>query len=238
MPRWIFFPSLDLYLVEAPAKAGHHGNCKGGLEGLVRELHPLGGDHEAFVVSSGGNLDFNIAKVQLKSSWCNSPLFLRMKPELSLMIPHAISLKTFITTSENCNISNNSWVSHRLDICSLRFSIQAQNTIQNWHRHLALQSQLDCSQSHSPIEFALRLPQSCCTMTVGIAVPALACQVSARRSHTFIFREKRSPNWMLAWAQAAALCDKGSVWEGVWVLNCAVGQIQNFTFRTTGPKPQ
>ena len=61
MPRWIFFPSLDLYLVEAPAKAGHHGNCKGGLEGLVRELHPLGGDHEAFVVSSGGNLDFNIA---------------------------------------------------------------------------------------------------------------------------------------------------------------------------------
>ena len=54
--------------MEAPAKAGHHGNCKCGLEGLVRELHPLGGDHEAFVVSSGGNLDFNIAKVQLKSS--------------------------------------------------------------------------------------------------------------------------------------------------------------------------
>ena len=34
----------------------------------VRELHPLGGDHEAFVVSGGVNLDFNIAKVQLKSS--------------------------------------------------------------------------------------------------------------------------------------------------------------------------
>ena len=94
------------------------GSCQGwpswqlqGWQGLVRELHPLGGDHEAFVVSGGANLDFNIAKVQLKSSWCNSPLFLRMKLDLSLMIPHAISLKTFITTSENCNISNNSWAS-------------------------------------------------------------------------------------------------------------------------------
>ena len=54
--------------MEAPAKAGHHGNCKGGLEGLVRELHPLNGDHKAFVVSGGANLDFNVAKVQLKSS--------------------------------------------------------------------------------------------------------------------------------------------------------------------------
>ena len=35
---------------------------------LVRQLHLLGGDHEAFVVSGGVNLDFNIAKVQLKSS--------------------------------------------------------------------------------------------------------------------------------------------------------------------------
>ena len=38
---------------------------------LVRQLHLLGGDHEAFVVSGGPirlNLDFNIAKVQLKSS--------------------------------------------------------------------------------------------------------------------------------------------------------------------------
>ena len=35
---------------------------------LVRQLHLLGGDHEAFVVSGDPNLDFNIAKVQLKSS--------------------------------------------------------------------------------------------------------------------------------------------------------------------------
>ena len=71
---------------------------------LVRQLHLLGGDHEAFVVSGGPirlNLDFNIAKVQLKSSGCNSPLFLRRKQELSLMIPHAISEETFMTTSEN-----------------------------------------------------------------------------------------------------------------------------------------
>ena len=57
-----------LHNVEAPAETGFHGDGKGGLEGLVRELHPLGGDHEAFVVSGGANLDFNIAKVQLKSS--------------------------------------------------------------------------------------------------------------------------------------------------------------------------
>ena len=43
--------------MEAPAKAGYHDNCKGGLEGLV------GGDHEAFIVGGGANLDFNIAKV-------------------------------------------------------------------------------------------------------------------------------------------------------------------------------
>ena len=34
---------------------------------LVGQLHFLGGDHKAFVVSGGPNLDFNIAKVQLKS---------------------------------------------------------------------------------------------------------------------------------------------------------------------------
>ena len=138
------------------------GSCQGWAswqlqrwQRLVRELHPLGGDHEAFVVSGGVNLDFNIAKVQLKSSWCNSPHFLRMKPELSLMIPHAISQKTFITTSENCNICNNSWVSHRLDICSLPGAFRAQSTTPNRYihlalksqQHLALQSQLDRSQS-------------------------------------------------------------------------------------------
>ena len=33
--------------MEAPVDAGHHGDCKGGLEGLVGQLR---GDHEAFVV--------------------------------------------------------------------------------------------------------------------------------------------------------------------------------------------
>ena len=69
--------------VEAPAKARHHDNCKGGLEGMVGQLHHLGGDHEAFVVGSGANLDFNIAKVQPKSSCCNSLLFLRLKLDWS-----------------------------------------------------------------------------------------------------------------------------------------------------------
>ena len=54
------FPSFDLYLAEAPAKVAH-GNCNGGLEGLAGQLHLFGGDHEAFVVSGGANLDFNIA---------------------------------------------------------------------------------------------------------------------------------------------------------------------------------
>ena len=44
------------------------------------------------------------------------------------------------------------------------------------------------------------------SMTVGIAVLALARQVSVRRSNTLFLREKSSPNWMLAWAQAVSLC--------------------------------
>ena len=48
--------------MEAPAEAGHHGDLAMG------QLHFLGGDHKAFVVSGGPNLDFNIGKVQLKSS--------------------------------------------------------------------------------------------------------------------------------------------------------------------------
>ena len=62
------FPSQDLHLVEAPAKASHNGDCRGGLEGLVGQLHPLGGDHKALVVGGDANLDFNIAEVELKSS--------------------------------------------------------------------------------------------------------------------------------------------------------------------------
>ena len=49
--------------MEAPAKASHNGDCRGGLEGLVRQLHPLGGDHKALVVGGDANLDFNIAEV-------------------------------------------------------------------------------------------------------------------------------------------------------------------------------
>ena len=45
------------------AKASHNGDCRGGLEGLVRQLHPLGGDHKALVVGGDANLDFNIAEV-------------------------------------------------------------------------------------------------------------------------------------------------------------------------------
>ena len=37
--------------------------CRGGLEGLVGQLHPLGGDHKALVVGGDANLDFNIAEV-------------------------------------------------------------------------------------------------------------------------------------------------------------------------------
>ena len=54
--------------MEAPAEASLHGDGEGCLGGLVGELRPLGGDHEAFVVSGGANLVFNIVKVQLKSS--------------------------------------------------------------------------------------------------------------------------------------------------------------------------
>ena len=60
-----YFPSLDWYLVEAPAEAGLHGDGKGGLGGLVGKLRPLGGDHEAFVVGGGANLDFNVVENSL-----------------------------------------------------------------------------------------------------------------------------------------------------------------------------
>ena len=49
--------------MEAPAKANHNGDCKGGLEGLVGQLHPLGGGHKALVVGGDANLDFTIAEV-------------------------------------------------------------------------------------------------------------------------------------------------------------------------------
>ena len=50
--------------MEAPAEAGLHGDGKGGLGGLVGELRPLGGDHEAFVVGSGANLSFSVVENQ------------------------------------------------------------------------------------------------------------------------------------------------------------------------------
>jgi len=57
-----------MYLREAPSTfhGWPSGELKGGLEGLVGQLQPRV-DHEAFVVGSGTNLDFNIAKVQLES---------------------------------------------------------------------------------------------------------------------------------------------------------------------------
>ena len=48
--------------MEAPANAGLHGDGKSGLGGLGGKLRPLGGDHEAFVVGGGDNLDFNVVK--------------------------------------------------------------------------------------------------------------------------------------------------------------------------------
>ena len=59
------FVHFRLVFVAAPSEADFHGGGKGGLEGLVDQLHPLCGDHEAFVVGGGANLDFNIAKVQI-----------------------------------------------------------------------------------------------------------------------------------------------------------------------------
>ena len=50
--------------MEAPAEASLHGDGEGGLGGLVGELRPLGGDHEAFVVGSGANLSFSVVENQ------------------------------------------------------------------------------------------------------------------------------------------------------------------------------
>ena len=50
--------------MEAPAEASLHGDGEGGLGGLVGELRPLGGDHEAFVVGSGANLGFSVVENQ------------------------------------------------------------------------------------------------------------------------------------------------------------------------------
>ena len=57
MPR---LSGPDWYLVEAPANACLHGppgDGKGGLGGLGGKLCPVDGDHEAFVVGGGNNLD-------------------------------------------------------------------------------------------------------------------------------------------------------------------------------------
>ena len=48
--------------MEAPAEDDLHGDCKGGLEGLVGQLHPLGGDHKAFVVSGGATWILTLLK--------------------------------------------------------------------------------------------------------------------------------------------------------------------------------
>ena len=43
--------------MKAPAKSSLHGDGEGSLGRLVGELGPLGGQHEALVVSGGGHLD-------------------------------------------------------------------------------------------------------------------------------------------------------------------------------------
>ena len=57
--------------MEAPAEDDLHGDCKGGLEGLVGQLHPLGGDHEAFVVSGGATWISTLLKFSF--SWLKRP---------------------------------------------------------------------------------------------------------------------------------------------------------------------
>ena len=49
--------------MKAPAKSSLHGDSEGGLGWLVGELGPLGGQHEALVVSGGGHLDNWISKM-------------------------------------------------------------------------------------------------------------------------------------------------------------------------------
>ena len=43
--------------MKTPAKSSLHGDGEGGLGWLVGELRPLGGQHEALVVSGGSHLD-------------------------------------------------------------------------------------------------------------------------------------------------------------------------------------
>ena len=67
----IFPAYIGTDLVEAPAEAGLHGDGKGGLGGLVGKLCPPGGDYEALVVGSGGNLDFKFNVVNSRYQNCS-----------------------------------------------------------------------------------------------------------------------------------------------------------------------
>ena len=48
--------------MKTPAKSSLHGDGEGSLGWLVGELEPLGGQHEALVVSGGSNLNRWIMK--------------------------------------------------------------------------------------------------------------------------------------------------------------------------------
>ena len=68
--------------MEAPAEAGLHGDGKGGLGGLVGKLRPLGGDHEAFVVGGGANLDYNVVENSRDQQMIHTTQNMRIKATL------------------------------------------------------------------------------------------------------------------------------------------------------------